>query len=66
MRVRRHIGRRTQHLLWRLRNYDYNVCRPGCVVIAVGINNLIGGDTPDDTSEGIIRVAEEAEKFFPD
>ena len=59
-------GDRTQHLLWRLRNYDYNVCRPGCVVIAVGINNLIGGDTPDDTSEGIIRVAEEAEKVFPD
>ncbi|MDE5724292.1 MAG: hypothetical protein K2H99_08930 [Paramuribaculum sp.] len=59
-------GDRTQNLLWRLRNYRYNVCTPGCVVIAIGINNLIAGDTPDDTAEGIVGVAEEAEKVFPD
>lgn len=60
-------GDRTQNLLWRLRNYDYNVCRPAHVVIAIGVNNIVvGGNDADDIAEGIIAVAEEAEKVFPE
>ena len=56
----------TQHLLWRLRNGNYNICKPENVIIAIGINNLIGGsDTPEDTAEGIIAVTNEARKQFP-
>lgn len=60
-------GDRTQNLLWRLRNYDYNVCRPDHVVIAIGVNNIVvGGNDADDIAEGIIAVAAEAEKVFPE
>lgn len=59
-------GDGTQHLLWRLQHDDYNVCRPENVVIAIGVNNLIGGyDEPEDVAEGIIKVTEEAERQFP-
>lgn len=58
-------GDRTQNLLWRLRNCGYGSCMPDNVVIAIGINNLNSGDTPEDTAEGIIAVTEEAEKVFP-
>lgn len=57
----------TQHLLWRLQHDDYNSCRPENVVIAIGINNLITeNDRPEDVAEGIIAVAEQSEKVFPD
>lgn len=59
-------GDRTQNLLWRLQNGNYNICKPENVVIAIGINNLIASDTPEDTAEGIIAVAEEARKQFPE
>ena len=58
-------GDRTQNLLWRIRNGNYNRCTPEYVVIAIGINNLIGHDTADDTAEGIIAVTEESCKQFP-
>lgn len=60
-------GDRTQNLLWRLRNYNYNVCRPDHVVIAIGVNNIVGDDSePDDIAGGIIAVAAVAEKVFPE
>lgn len=59
-------GDRTQHLLWRLQNGNYNICKPENVVIAIGVNNLTGMDTPEDTAEGIIIVANEARKQLPD
>lgn len=59
-------GDRTQNLLWRLQHYRYNVCSPRHVVIAIGVNNLIAGNSADDIAEGIIRVTEEAEQVFPD
>ncbi len=58
-------GDRTQNLLWRVRHGNYNRCRPETVLIAIGINNMIAGDDPDDTAEGIIAVADEALKQFP-
>lgn len=57
---------RTQHLLWRMQNADYKICKPENVVIAIGINNLGGGDTPEDTAEGILAVVDEARMQFPD
>ena len=60
-------GDRTQNLLWRIRNGNYNCCRPEYVVVAIGINNLVvGGDSADETAEGIVAVTEEACRQFPD
>lgn len=48
--------------------YDnYNSCHPENIVIAIGINNLISGkDSPENTAEGIIAVANEVRKQFPE
>lgn len=60
-------GDRTQSLLWRVRYGNYNRCHPEAVVIAIGINNLIGGkDSAEETAEGIVAVTEEACRQFPD
>lgn len=60
-------GDRTQNLLWRVRYGNYNHCRPETVVIAIGINNLIGGkDSAEDIAEGIVTVTEEACRQFPE
>lgn len=59
-------GDRTQNLLWRLRKDNYNCCVPANVVIAIGINNLIaGGNTPEEVTEGLIAVTDEACRQFP-
>lgn len=60
-------GDRTQNLLWRVRYDNYNSCHPENIVIAIGINNLISGkDSPENTAEGIIAVANEVRKQFPE
>ena len=60
-------GDRTQNLLWRIQNGNYNTCHPQNAVITIGINNLLGGaDSPEDVAEGIIAVAKEAKKQLPD
>lgn len=59
-------GDRTQHLLWRLKNGNYNRCQPDVAVITIGINNVTAGDAPRDIAEGIIACAKEARKQLPD
>lgn len=60
-------GDRTQNVLWRLQNYDYNCCKPTNVVIAIGVNNFVTAhDEADDVAEGIIAVTQEAERCFPE
>lgn len=58
-------GDRTQHLLWRLQNGNYNICKPNYAIITIGINNVSGGDEPLDVAEGIMAVAKEAKKQLP-
>lgn len=59
-------GDRTENLLWRLRNGNYNSCHPQYAVIAIGINNLLSAkDTPEEVTEGIIAVAKEARMQLP-
>ena len=56
-----------KNLLWRVRYDNYNSCHPENIVIAIGINNLISGkDSPENTAEGIIAVANEVRKQFPE
>ena len=60
-------GDRTQNLLWRISNDDYSVCRPKYCVIAIGVNNILGGsDTPEEIAEGIIACAAEGKLRLPD
>lgn len=59
-------GDRTQHLLWRLKNCNYNRCSPEVAVITIGINNINAGDEAKDVAEGIVACAEEARRLLPD
>ena len=59
-------GDRTQHLLWRLKNCNYNRCSPEVAVITIGINNINAGDEAKDVAEGIAACAEEARRQMPD
>lgn len=60
-------GDRTQNLLWRIRFSNHNTSHPEDIVIAIGINNLLGGsDTAEEVAEGITAVSKEARKQFPD
>lgn len=59
-------GDRTQHLLWRLKNDDYNRCHPEVAIITIGINNVVPGDDPADITAGIKACAVEARKQMPD
>ncbi len=60
-------GDRTQNLLWRIRFGNYNASHPENIVIAIGINNLLGGnDTAEEVAEGITAVSKEVRKQFPD
>lgn len=59
-------GDRTQHLLWRIKNGNYNRCHPENAVITIGINNVVPGDSPADIAEGIKACALEACKQMPD
>lgn len=59
-------GDRTQHLLWRLREGNYNVAKPDVAVITIGINNLNAGDSAADVAEGILACAKEARCQLPD
>lgn len=59
-------GDRTQHILWRLQNGNYAAAQPKKVFITIGVNNLVSGeDSGEDTATGIIAVANEAAKQFP-
>lgn len=59
-------GDRTQHLLWRLQNDDYNRCHPQVAIITIGINNVVPGDDPVDITAGIKACAAEAHRQLPD
>ena len=59
-------GDRTEHLLWRLRHDEYSASHPKNAIISIGINNLGGGDDPQDVAQGIIAVAAEAKRQLPD
>lgn len=53
-------GDRTEHLLYRLQNGNFNGLSPKAVVLMIGINNLkTGGHTADQVIAGIQALVEE-------
>lgn len=58
-------GDRTQNVLWRIINGSYGKSHPKAVVITIGVNNVIAGDTPERIAAGVTAVAEAASKEFP-
>lgn len=56
-------GDRTQHILWRLENGNYEKANPTTVVLAIGVNNF-GDNTAPEIVAGIKDVMHLAHKKF--
>lgn len=60
-------GDKTQTVLWRLtEGKSLENYYPKHIVMLIGINNLLQGDTPEDTSAGIKAIVEYLRKVRPD
>lgn len=60
-------GDKTQTVLWRLtEGKSLEGYTPKYIVLLIGINNLLQGDTPEDTTAGIRAVVNYLRKVLPD
>ena len=58
-------GDRTQHILYRLNNGNYEAAKPKMVVLAIGVNNF-GDNSAEEITKGIRKVLElTKQKFSP-
>jgi lysophospholipase L1-like esterase len=58
-------GDTTQNVLWRLEHGALNGAHPRVVVILIGINNVAGGFSPEDTSAGVRSVVDAVQNRLP-
>lgn len=59
-------GDRTQNVLWRIRNGNYEAGNPRYVVLMIGVNNIVGsGHTGAETADGIMACVREIQKRMP-
>ena len=58
-------GDKTQNLLWRLQHGNYAKAQPRVMVVTVGVNNIIAGDSPPEIAEGICSIVKWATKNMP-
>jgi lysophospholipase L1-like esterase len=56
-------GDRTQHVLWRLQNGEFDGLTPKLVMLMIGTNN--GKDSADDVAAGITAIVKEIQKKSP-
>lgn len=60
-------GDRTQNVLWRLQNGNYEAGNPRYIVLMIGVNNIVaGGNTGVETAQGILACVREIRKRMPD
>ncbi len=61
-----HGGDQTQHVLWRLENYDFSNVSPKAAVLLIGVNNTWGRDqAAKDIALGQRRVVKKMRELFP-
>ena len=58
-------GDRTEHILWRIKNGNYNKNKPKIVVLAIGVNNFPFNDV-NEIARGIEEVVNLSEAEFTD
>ncbi len=59
-------GDRTEHLLYRLENGNFDGISPKVVVLMIGVNNLLSGDdSPEEIAGGITQVVKALLKKLP-
>lgn len=59
-------GDRTQHVLWRLQNGEFDTIKPKALMLMIGTNNSNGKDnTSDEIAEGVEAIVKEILKRSP-
>lgn len=59
-------GDKTENVLWRItESGDLKNVSPKVVVLLIGINNLLQGDSPEDTAQGIKAIVEVLRSKLP-
>ena len=60
-------GDRTQHVLWRLDNYDFSNVNPKLAIIMIGTNNSNNQDnTAEEIADGIIAICQSLRTKLPE
>lgn len=59
-------GDHTQHLLWRIEHGELDGLHPELAVVLIGVNNLAGGFTPEQTAGGVRAVLAAVNRHLPD
>lgn len=60
-------GDQTQHVLWRLENYQYGDISPKLAILMIGTNNSNGNDfTAEEIADGIIAICGNLRTRFPE
>jgi lysophospholipase L1-like esterase len=57
-------GDRTQHVLWRVQNGNFDGIKPKAVVLMIGTNNT-GSDTAPQIAEGVAAIVKEIQTRTP-
>jgi lysophospholipase L1-like esterase len=58
-------GDYTQNVLWRIEHGALEGLTPGAMVVLVGVNNLAGGFTPEQTAAGVAAVVDSIQARLP-
>ncbi|MGL4492395.1 MAG: GDSL-type esterase/lipase family protein, partial [Tannerellaceae bacterium] len=58
-------GDKSQNIIYRLENGNYNAATPKVVTLTIGINNLTSGNSPKETFIGIKKCIETAQRVLP-
>ncbi len=60
-------GDRTQHVLWRVENGEFDGIKPKAVVLMIGTNNSgVGSDTPETIASGIEKIIKAIHQRTPE
>jgi lysophospholipase L1-like esterase len=57
-------GDRTQHVLWRIQNGEFEGISPKLIVLMIGTNNS-GSDSPDEIAQGVTAIVKELQEKLP-
>jgi lysophospholipase L1-like esterase len=56
----------TQHVLWRIEHGNFEGIHPKVIIILIGTNNSITGNTPQEIADGVIAVVHKLREKVPE
>src|SRR5215467_4965472 len=59
-------GDRTQQVLWRIEHGNFDGIHPKAIVLLIGDNNAIHGNTPQEIADGVMTVVQKLREKVPE